>query len=323
MLDFKQKLDQVKGVVSTRMQQVTSQEKPVTLYEPMRYAIQGGGKLLRPCLLMLAAEVFDAPVQSSTDAAVALEMIHNFTLIHDDIMDHDDLRRGRPTVHTKWDESVAILAGDGLQVLAYLTLGKIHTDRLGDIITCFSDGILKVCEGQALDKEYENRRSISLNEYFEMIDNKTGKLFSIACEIGALLGNAGQKEIAAMRKYGRMVGRAFQIQDDVLDVVSDQSVLGKNFASDLYERKKTFLVAHVQSTKFAREFSEIFEKSKIHDYDVKELIGLFFTAGAIPAAKSEIVNSLKNAHSALKNVPNHPSLEYLSELLVIIEERNF
>ncbi|MBN2001286.1 polyprenyl synthetase family protein, partial [candidate division KSB1 bacterium] len=178
-------------------------------------------------------------------------------------------------------------------------------------------------EGQALDKEFEQRRSITLDEYFEMIDKKTGKLFSIACEIGALLGNAGQKEISAMREYGKMVGRAFQVQDDLLDVVTDQTVLGKNFASDLFEKKKTFLVVYVLATEFAKNFSGFFEKSELTDDDIKHLIDLFSKSGAIAAARKEIKTSLKGARQALENVPDHPSLQYLSDLLSFIENRNF
>ena len=322
---FDKKLSELKFLVSEKMNFYLKDKKPASLYEPMTYSVSSGGKKLRSVLLLLSCEAVGGTMKDALDAATALELVHNFTLVHDDIMDHDDWRRGRETVYKKWNENVAILSGDGLFALAYLILANTQSPHLPQILTRFSKGILEICEGQALDKEFEERETVSLDEYFEMINKKTARLFAVACEMGAMIGNGSQKQIQSMHMYGEMLGRAFQVQDDLLDIIAEQDVLGKDTGSDLEENKKTFLIAH--ANQFADKnvlikLQEIRNRGKLSSSDLKQAYLLFEESGTIAAAKSEIQADLKNAEDALTNIPGCTARDFLYELLLILKDRN-
>ncbi len=324
-IGFENKVGELRSEIAQRVQQFFTKTEPRSLYEPMRYAASSGGKLLRPVLLLLACEASGGKTEKALDAAAALEFVHNFTLVHDDIMDRDDLRRGRPTVHKKWDENVAILAGDGLLVMAYLALSRIISPSAPRIFKCFSQGIMEICEGQALDKEFETRAFVSLDEYFDMIDKKTARLFSTACEVGAILGGANEAQIAAMSDYGRMLGRAFQIQDDLLDVTGEQEVLGKDIGSDLKAHKKTFLMIYTEQCADSNEVERlhgIIDKKSLRREDIAMAISIFSACGAVAAAKAEINKALHNAAGVLGSHPESDAKKHLQHLLQIIESRN-
>jgi geranylgeranyl diphosphate synthase, type II len=216
--------------------------EPASLYDPVRYVLDGGGKRVRPVLLLLAAETFGADARRVLPAALAVEVFHNFTLVHDDIMDHAAERRGRPTVHEKWDESTAILSGDLLMAIAYDLLAKAEPERLATVIRKFHRMVLRLCEGQALDKVFESRSDVLVAEYLDMIDRKTGALLEASLEIGGLIGRAPEEHLAELRNAGHELGRAFQIQDDLLDLVASDAGWGKTIGGDLIEGKKTFLL---------------------------------------------------------------------------------
>lgn len=320
-----EKLTDLRSQITERMQLVLTRRQPLSLYEPMHYAAAVGGKLLRPVLLLLACEATGGRSEEALDAAVALELVHDFTLVHDDIMDHDDFRRGRQTVHKHWDENVAILAGDGLLVTAYLTLGQLNSPRMQQVWQCFSQGIMEICEGQALDKEFEERSSVSLAEYFGMIEKKTARLFSVACEIGALLGQANDTQVKAMRQYGIMLGRAFQIQDDLLDITAELKVLGKDIGSDLAAHKKTFLTVYTGQHAGKRNLhrlSQIANKRPIDTAELREVIQIFQDCGTFAAARQEVLDALQHAGDALDVLPKSAVKAYLNELLKMVEERN-
>lgn len=304
---------------------IVSQPEPALLYDAMRYALSSPGKLLRPTLLLLSCEAVGGNSSKAMNAAVALELIHNFTLVHDDIMDRDSLRRGRETVYKKWDESVAILAGDGLLVLAFSLLADSNWPQSKLIFLHFCRSILEVCEGQALDKEFENRPTITVDEYFHMINKKTGKLFELACETGAIIGGGDRNQIIALKKYGSQIGRAFQIQDDLLDVIGEESILGKDIGSDLKARKKTYLIAH--ALQFAdKEQSEKLNRllfdNKIDADTIQKIITLLNEIGTITSAREEIDRCLKAAADCLEVLPNRKAKQYLSTLLQQIASRN-
>ena len=322
---FEQKLSELKKVVVNRMDEILNKTEPVTLWEPMRYAISSGGKRLRPVLLLLVNEAVGGSVENALDAAVALEMVHNFTLVHDDIMDNDDLRRGRETVHKKWDANVAILSGDALLVLAYSALHRNPSDKLPEVLNDFSSGILRVCEGQTLDKEFEARDSVTLEEYFDMIDKKTAELFSVACHVGSILGGGSTEQVNAMKIYGKKVGRAFQIQDDLLDVISDEAVLGKDIGSDIEENKKTFLVVHALENadeEQKKKLYTILNKNNITADDVRNVIDIFGQTNTLTAARNIVDECLDDAKKALLSIPDNSAKHYLSELLDTIAKRN-
>lgn len=191
-------------------------------------------------IVLLACAVVGSDFRKALDPAVAVEILHNFSLIHDDIMDHDDLRRGRPTIHKKWDENVAILSGDLLAAVAFKALSHGPAARLPQMTRVFSEGFIQLCEGQALDKEFEARPSVSEREYLHMIALKTAALFRVSAQLGAIAGGAPSKLEKALTDFGHNLGMAFQIQDDWLDISAREEILGKTIGSDLIEHKKTY-----------------------------------------------------------------------------------
>ncbi|MCH7575060.1 MAG: polyprenyl synthetase family protein [Candidatus Marinimicrobia bacterium] len=215
-------------------------EGPASLTAPVEYVSLGKGKRLRPLLTLITARACGGTVEDALPAAIAVEALHNFTLVHDDIMDHDELRHGQPSVHARWGDSSAILTGDVLFVLALKELRKspAQVDRLTE---AFAQGALAVCEGQALDLEFESRADVSLKDYMEMIDLKTGQMLGLAARLGAISGGGTAESIAGAGHFGLLLGRAFQIQDDLLELISDAGTMGKSLGSDLVSGKKTYL----------------------------------------------------------------------------------
>jgi len=271
------------------------------LYEPIRYISDGGGKRLRPILLIFSCECVGGNIESVLSTAVAVEMIHNFTLVHDDIMDHDDYRRGRKTIHRKWNEDVAILTGDALMVFGYQSLAKSDFKDLAGILDIFSKGVIEVCEGQALDKEFEKRSDVELEEYIKMVDKKTGRLIAVSTELGALIGGGDPETVQAFRKFGEKLGRAFQIQDDLLDIIAEQNVLGKDLGSDLIQDKKTYpLLLALKDSKNIKPVNDAIQKTKRGD--VSTFKKLMEDLGIIEQVKNDLKEQIVMAKQALSNL---------------------
>ncbi len=215
---------------------------PQKLYEPVAYSLMIGGKRLRPALMLHAASMFTKSVDQVLSAAMAFEIFHNFTLLHDDIMDKADIRRGLPTVHKKYNENVAILSGDAMCILAFKYFAKENNSRLHELLPLFTTTALEVCEGQQFDMDFETRDNVTVEEYLEMIRLKTAVLIAGSLKIGALLANAKQVDADLLYEYGINVGLAFQLQDDWLDVYGDPDVFGKKKGGDICANKKTYLL---------------------------------------------------------------------------------
>jgi len=323
---FDQQAESYKKLIDSRIFELIDKTEPELLYEPVRYALQSGGKRLRPVLLLWACEAVNGDIENAVDAAAAVEIVHNFTLVHDDIMDRDELRRGRETVYKHWNESVAILTGDAMLVKAYQTLTAILKPDTFPIFDEFSRAILDICEGQIMDMNFETRNNVSLDEYFRMIDNKTAQLFSLACTLGAKLGRGTDKQIAMMQQYGIAIGHAFQIQDDLLDVMADENVFGKDVGSDLYKDKKTFLIIHAResaSEKQAKQLDNKLHLLKNGQTSVNEILAVLKEIGTIDAAKNEIRKALNTAGQSLEPLPESQARHYLNELIKTIEHRTF
>ena len=227
--------------------------KPISLYEPGSYILNSGGKRLRPLLVLLSTKAVGGNFATAYNAAAAVEMLHNFTLVHDDIMDNADKRRGRLTLHKKYNNNTAILTGDSLLSIAYEYLLKDCNGNTKDVIGSFTQGLIEVCEGQSLDTDFESRKNVTLSEYILMIKKKTAAMAEMCCKIGALLGGGNKSQVSALGNFGLNLGIAFQIQDDLLDISADEKKFGKTIGGDLVEGKKTFL------------FLEALEKSKGED----------------------------------------------------------
>ena len=213
---------------------------PATLYDPARYILEGKGKRIRPFLTLLASEAVSGSSDNALGVALGIEVLHNFTLMHDDIMDAADLRHGRPTVHKQWDVNAAILAGDMMIACAYELALKAISSRHAEMAHIFNDANITICEGQALDMELEQRKDVTIADYLDMIAKKTGRLISAALEAGGVAGNGTPAEIAALATFGEKIGRAFQIQDDYLDIMADDGKSGKVPGGDVINGKKTW-----------------------------------------------------------------------------------
>lgn len=217
--------------------------EPYSLYEPIAYTLQNGGKRLRPNLLLLAAQMYGSAKNTDADnAALAIEIFHNFTLLHDDVMDNADLRRSRPTVHRKWNTNIAILSGDRMIIEAYSYLAQISESKQPSVIRMFNKMASAVCEGQQLDMDFEKLKSVSIDRYINMIEKKTAVLIAAALQIGAFLADARPDDLDYIYNYGINIGLAFQLQDDLLDTYGDEKTFGKPIGGDILEAKKTFLL---------------------------------------------------------------------------------
>lgn len=214
---------------------------PAGLYAPVRYALSLGGKRMRPLLLMLAYSIYRDDIEKTFDAACGIEVFHNFTLLHDDVMDKADMRRGMPTVHRKWNENTAILSGDGMVLLAYRCLNRIPSDFRERVMRIADKAFLEVAEGQQYDMDFEQRTDVTESEYMEMIRLKTSVLPAASLEIGAVLGGATQYDSESLYRFGEKMGLAFQLQDDLLDVYGNPEVFGKKIGGDIVCNKKTYL----------------------------------------------------------------------------------
>jgi geranylgeranyl diphosphate synthase, type II len=224
-----------------------------TLYDPAQYILQLGGKRIRPVCVLMGNELFDEINPDAYEVATAIELFHNFSLIHDDIMDKAPLRRGMETVHTKYGESTALLAGDVMLVQAYEYLNKIKGDYLQKIIHVFNETAKAVCEGQQLDMDFEKRSAISFDEYVNMITLKTSVLLAASLQLGAILGGSGHGNQQHLYEFGKNLGIAFQVQDDYLDAFGDPEKFGKQVGGDILANKKTFLLIHAMETASAEQ----------------------------------------------------------------------
>lgn len=237
-------ITQLQDIVNSELQKRSEDLRkmsPVNLYKPVDYSLEMGGKRLRPVLLLLGFNLFSDLVHEAVPAAIAIEVFHNFTLLHDDIMDKAEVRRNMPTVHKKFSENSAILSGDVMAFLSYQYLLECKSERLNEVLGLFTKTAIEVCEGQQFDMEFENRLNVSKNEYLEMIRLKTAVLLACGLKAGALLANANSVVADQLYEFGLNLGLAFQLQDDLLDSFGDQQSFGKKIGGDILANKKTFL----------------------------------------------------------------------------------
>ncbi len=229
-------------LINSHLEEVARNRKPVGLYEPIRYVLSLGGKRIRPTLMLLAYNLYKDDPESIISSACALETYHNYTLLHDDLMDNADLRRGHMTVHKRWDANTAILSGDSMLVLAYERMAQCRGDKLYEVLDLFSKTALEIGEGQQYDMDFESRNDVTEEEYIEMIRLKTSVLLACAMKIGGILADAPKEDADNLYKFGEQIGLAFQLQDDYLDVYGDTKVFGKAIGGDIISNKKTYML---------------------------------------------------------------------------------
>ena len=285
-------------------------EHTSSLYDPAQYILQLGGKRIRPVCVLMGNELFDEIIPDAYHVATAIELFHNFTLIHDDIMDKAPVRRGMPTVHAKYGESTALLAGDVMFVKAYEYLNKLRTPHFHKVLQLFNKTAAEVCEGQQLDMDFEKRDAVSLDEYVNMITLKTSVLLAASLQLGAILGGTGERNQQHIYEFGKNLGIAFQVQDDYLDAFGDPSTFGKQVGGDIIANKKTFLMIH------ALEATDVSSK--------KELQQLMLDN---PADKVErVLQIFKNASvdswaNELKEKYLQTALHHLEEIAVLSKRK--
>lgn len=248
-------IDQLISTVSTAVANIQYSDSPKSLYDPIRYILSIGGKRIRPVLMLMAYNLYKDDVAPILNNAIALETYHNFTLLHDDLMDKSDVRRGNPTVHKKWNDNTAILSGDTMLILAY----QLFNEGVKDVnaMTAFIEATLGVCEGQQYDMEFETRDDVEESEYMEMIRKKTSLLLGYALKIGGILGGADEEDQQNLYTFGEKMGLAFQLQDDLLDVYGDTKLFKKKLGGDIVDNKKTFMLINALRLANAEQKSEL------------------------------------------------------------------
>ncbi len=284
----------------------TVTKEPVNLYEPITYILSLGGKRLRPVLVLMATELFGTDYSKAMDAALAIEVFHNFSLVHDDIMDDAPLRRGKETVHEKWDISTGILSGDAMLINAYQLFENYHGDTFRSLAQLFSKTAIEVCEGQQYDVDFETRDDVSIPEYLQMIEYKTAVLVGAALKMGAIIAGASNQEQHSIYDFGKNLGIAFQLQDDYLDAFGDPKTFGKQVGGDIIENKKTYLYLRAVELGSHVQRKEILDLYSIHPQNPEEKVNsikqIFVTSGAAEATKSAIEEYTQKAFETLNSL---------------------
>lgn len=266
------KAEEILTKVNTFLDNIPYDRKPQSLYEPIKYVLSMGGKRIRPVLMLLAYNLFKDDPESILMPACALETYHNYTLLHDDLMDNADLRRGHQTVHRRWDANTAILSGDSMLVLAYQRMAQCSADKMQQVLTLFTETALEIGEGQQYDMDFEHRNDVREEEYIEMIRLKTSVLLACATKIGAILAGASAQDADNIYRFGEQMGLAFQLQDDFLDVYGDTKVFGKAIGGDIVSNKKTYMLINAFNRADAAQRAELERWIEAKDFDAKEKI---------------------------------------------------
>ena len=284
----------------------TTTKEPINLYEPITYILGLGGKRLRPVLVLMATEVFGTDYKKALDAALAIEVFHNFSLVHDDIMDDAPLRRGKETVHEKWDINTGILSGDAMLINAYQLFENYEGETFRDLAKLFSKTAIEVCEGQQYDVDFETRDDVTQNEYLKMIEYKTAVLVAAALKMGGIVAEASLEDQNSIYEFGRNLGIAFQLQDDYLDAFGDPKTFGKQVGGDIIENKKTFLylkALEMGTLHQKKELSDLFSiQPKDPSDKIKTIKSIFRDSGSAERTQVEIEVYTEKAFAVLEGL---------------------
>lgn len=309
--------------INREILQLNWDREPKGLYAPIAYTLAAGGKRVRPQLAIIASQMFDGKDEDVLPAALALEIFHNFTLLHDDVMDHAEVRRGRPTVHIQWNENTAILSGDQMMIEAYTQLSKVPTHTLAHVLQLFNQMATEICEGQQYDVDFEQKNNVSIDEYLMMIRLKTSVLLANALQIGAYIAGATEEEQKALYQFGINIGLAFQIQDDILDVWGDPKTFGKAIGGDIACNKKTFVYLQAMR-RLGDEAISLEAREELEDWynqvldDNKEKIArvkeIFEQLGVREICEQVVRDYTQKALDILETLPQNAATEELRKL---------
>lgn len=292
-------------------------KEPKGLYEPIAYTLASGGKRLRPTLALIAAALFGGSEEEVLPAALALEVFHNFTLLHDDVMDRADVRRGRPTVHVKWDDNTAILSGDQMLIEAYKLIAQVPSDKVQRTLEMFNEMATGICEGQQYDVDFEHMNTVRIEDYMKMIALKTSVLLANALRIGGYIAGADAQQIDALYQYGLHIGLAFQIQDDILDVYGDPKTFGKAIGGDICCNKKTLLLLTAMEKADAASRAELEQWLAVSDRNAEKIAAvtaLYNRLGVREAAERVMEEHTAVALEQLNRLPQNAACEQLRVL---------
>ena len=297
--------DELLQLINRYLDSLPYDRKPASLYAPIKYVLSMGGKRIRPTLMLLAYNLFKDDPEKILSSACALETYHNYTLLHDDLMDNADVRRGQPTVHKKWNANLAVLSGDSMLVLAYQRMTECDS-HLAEVLRLFTETALEIGEGQQMDMEFETRNDVREEEYIEMIRLKTSVLLACAMKIGALLADAPADDADNLYRFGEKIGLAFQLQDDYLDVYGDPAGFGKAIGGDIVSNKKTYMLINAFNRADNAQRAELERWIRATDFDrqekVKAVTGLYDEMGIDRLAQQKIAGYFNESKTYLDRV---------------------
>jgi len=320
-IDVKTRLEEWRSAIAQHLRNPSFDTEPVYLSEPMNYALRAEGKMLRPALCLAAAEAVGGDWRDAVTVGAVLEIFHTFTLVHDDIMDGDELRRGIPTLHKAFGDNRALLSGDTMLIYVYQLLADIDESKFKRVFRVFNDGAMDVCKGQGWDMEFEDSVNVEPQQYEMMIDLKTGALIRLACHLGGIMGSGGDNAISALSRFGVLLGRAFQMQDDLLEVTSSSAAMGKSLGSDVLNEKKTWIWIDLKSRLTEKElgdWQDIQNSGQLEDYHRDQVKQWMLDHGTIERAQNLITSWISEADSLLSSslFNNTSMLKALSDIIL-------
>ncbi len=318
--------NQLSQRINQYIKELAFSRKPQGLYNPIEYVLSPGGKRIRPVLMLMAYNLYRDDVEAIFDPATAIEVYHNYTLLHDDLMDRADMRRGKATVHKVWNDNAAILSGDAMLVLAYQYMARVKTDCLKPVMDLFSQTALEICEGQQLDMEFETRHDVTEEEYIEMIRLKTSVLLAASLKIGALLGGASSADANALYDFGMHMGVAFQLKDDWLDVYGDPAVFGKKIGGDILCNKKTYMLIQALRSAKGDQLNELNDWIEAEQPNPQEKIAavtrIYNATGVKQMCEEQIALYTRKGLESLERVALPAEMkEQLSQLMLGLIDR--
>ena len=302
------------GIINKGLNDIDFGTSPENLYDPIKYVMKSGGKRIRPVLSLMACELFGGDYRNVLSAALGIEIFHNFTLLHDDMMDNAEIRRGMPVVHCKWNRNIALLSGDAMSVISYKYIAD-SSNNLEEILSVFSNTALNICEGQQLDMDFEKVEKISEDEYLMMINLKTAVLLACSLKVGALSANASTKDCDCIYEFGRNLGLAFQLQDDYLDVYGDEIKFGKSTGNDIISNKKTFLLTKALKDAKNQDLEKLNYWLSLKEFDNNDKV----------LSIKNIFNKLEIKEYASKKISEYyqKAFEYFEMVSVPVERKKF
>ena len=314
-------------IINNTIAKINLSDGPAELFDPIKYTLSAGGKRLRPALVLMSCELFSGKIDKAIMPALGIEMFHNFTLLHDDIMDKSPIRRNKPTVPKKWNENIAILSGDVMSILSYKYITKCNKEILPPVIDLFNQTAVMVCKGQQYDMNFEALQTVTVDEYLNMIELKTSALISASIKLGAILGGANQADMNHMENFGKNLGMAFQIQDDLLDVYGNLKIFGKKPGGDIIANKKTYLLVKSLEIASSEQKARIYNQLKNKDFDtdnkINAILSIYNELNIKDISEELIKEYLSKSKSDLEKAsPDDFKKEQLKELFGILLKRN-